>query len=76
MGVMKWMEKVLAKFDEATKIWSADKTPTMAGSHPHFDDFEVELAQVEGHCWQSCHSRSMSSLAAGVGQGLARLWKQ
>jgi zinc finger BED domain-containing protein 1 (E3 SUMO-protein ligase ZBED1) len=29
MEMMKWMEKVLAKFDEATKIWSADKNPTM-----------------------------------------------
>jgi hypothetical protein len=27
--VLKWIEKVLAKFDEATKRWSADKTPTM-----------------------------------------------
>jgi hypothetical protein len=27
--VMKRMEKVLRKFDEATKHWSADKTPTM-----------------------------------------------
>jgi hypothetical protein len=27
--VMKWIEKVLRKFDEATKLWSADKTVTM-----------------------------------------------
>jgi hypothetical protein len=26
---MKWMEKVLSKFDKATKLRSADKTPTM-----------------------------------------------
>jgi hypothetical protein len=32
--VLKWMEKVLRKFDEATKLWSADKTPTMQEAIP------------------------------------------
>jgi len=29
MEMLKWMEKVLAKFADATKLWSADKTVTM-----------------------------------------------